>query len=292
MLDKLTELYCDVDDFVKDLHAKKEIAISVQVGGKKKGVKSKLSLSEVLTIIVAYHMSGFKNFKVYYFYLLEQRQADFPNLPSYNRFVELMSLALLPLTAYLLSRRGTMTGINFIDSTVLKVCKNKRISRNKVFRGIAKMGKSTVGWFFGLKLHLVVNEKVEILSFQITKGNVDDRKPVLDLCNKIKGLLFGDKGYISAELFEKLFSMGIKLVTGVKANMKNILMDAKEKVLLRKRSIIETINDQLKNISDIEHSRHRSPTNFLVNLIAGLVAYTFQSKRPTIKSPELALALK
>lgn len=140
-----------------------------------------------------------------------------------------------------------------------------------------------MGWFFGFKLHIIVNEIGELLAFKITKGNVDDRTPVKGLCKKIKGKLFGDKGYLSTKLFEQLWGKGIQLITGIRNKMKNKLMDSTDKILLRKRFLIETINDQLKNISDIEHSRHRSPINFLVNLISGLISYTHQNKKPSIK---------
>lgn len=148
-----------------------------------------------------------------------------------------------------------------------------------------------MGWFFGFKLHIVVNEVGDLLAFKVTKGNINDRVPVKDLCKGLSGKLFGDKGYLGQKLFEELYEDGIQLITNIKSNMKNKLISLRDKILLRKRFIIETINDQLKNISDIEHSRHRSPVNFMVNLIAGLISYTWQSKKPSIKMPNNALAL-
>jgi hypothetical protein len=193
-----------------------------------------------------------------------------------------MGQAFVPLTIYLLTCRGQCTGISFVDSTSIKVCHNRRIARNKVFAGIASRGKTTMGWFYGFKLHLAVNDHGEILAFYLTPGNVDDRKPIPTLLQDIFGKVFADKGYISKQLFEDLFEQDIQLITGIRRNMKNQLMLLSDKILLRKRSIIETINDQLKNISQIEHSRHRSFTNFLVNLLAGLLAYCFQSKKPSL----------
>jgi len=181
-----------------------------------------------------------------------------------------------------MTRLGTATGISFVDSTAIAVCKPKRISSNKVFRGLAKIGKSSMGWFYGFKLHLIVSEVGELLGVLVTAGNVDDRVPVPKMSKRIFGKLFGDKGYISKKLFLELFEKGIQLITQQRENMKNTLLPLQDKLLLRKRSIIETINDQLKNISQIEHSRHRSPTNFLANLTAGLIAYTHQAKKPTI----------
>jgi len=257
----------------------------------KRGTKNFLNMSEVMTIIVAYHQSNFKHFKAYYHYLLFAHRKDFPKLLSYNRFVELFSSALLPLCAYLNFRKGKTTGISYIDSTSITVCHNRRIRRNRVFQGLASRGKTTMGWFYGFKLHLIVNHVGELLSFTINKGNTDDRVPVMNLCKNISGKLYGDKGYISQKLFENLFEKGIQLITGVRSKMKNKLLSLEDKLLLRKRFIIETINDQLKNISDIDHTRHRSPTNFLVNLIAGLIAYTHQDKKPSIKMADSLLAL-
>jgi hypothetical protein len=182
-----------------------------------------------------------------------------------------------------------VTGISFVDSTRITVCGNKRISRNQVFKEVAELGKSSLGWFFGFKLHLVVNDQGELLAFCLTPGNVDDREPVPDLVQGFFGKLFADKGYISQALFELLFEVGIQLVTGIRKNMKNRLVPLLDKLLARKRSLIETINDQLKNISQIEHSRHRSVTNFMVNLVAGLAAYTHQEKKPALNLADLGL---
>ena len=217
-------------------------------------------------------------------YVLQYLRKEFPCCPSYNRFLELKSSVLFPLYCYLMSRNGNVTGISFIDSTSLIVCHIKRVYRHKVFKGLARKGKTSTGWFFGFKLHLIVNDKGELLGFMLTPGNVDDRTPVPKLVERAKlfGKLFADLGYISANLFEKLFSKGIQLITRIRKNMKNQLMSLSDKLLLRKRGIIETIIDQLKNISQIEHTRHRSPVNFLVNLIGGLIAYTLQPKKPSL----------
>ena len=209
-------------------------------------------------------------------------RSEFPNLVSYNRFVELMPTVFLPLCVYLHSRLVACRGLAFIDSTPVPVCHNKRIPRHKVFAGLAARGKTSMGWFYGFKLHLIVDDKGDLLSFYLTPGNVDDRKPVPHMAKKLWGKLFGDKGYISQPLFEQLFDQGLQLITPIRKNMHNRLIPLMDKLLTRKRSIIETINDQLKNISQIAHTRNRSPTNFLVNLIAGLIAYTHQPKKPSL----------
>ena len=208
--------------------------------------------------------------------------ADFPGLPSYNRFVELMSDVLMPIAAFMQNRCGMGKGIAFIDSTSLCVCKNIRIPRHKTFKDVAGRGKSSTGWFYGFKLHLMVDDCGEILSFSITRGNVDDRVPVPKMAKNFIGKLFGDKGYISKKLAELLAVNDVELITKLKKNMKPKFVALFDKILLRKRSIIETINDQLKNISQIEHSRHRSLTNCMINVVAGLLAYSYQEKRPSL----------
>ena len=170
-----------------------------------------------------------------------------------------------------------------MDSTSLRVCHNKRISQHKVFQNIAARGKTSVDWFFGFKLHLVVNDKGELLNFQGTPGNIDDRKPVPKLLQQLFGKVFADKGYISLKLTKDLLgSVGVQLITKLKRNMKQRLMPIEDRLLLRKRAVIETIIDQLKNISQIEHSRHRSPVNCFVNILCVLIAYCHQPKKPGI----------
>lgn len=277
-----TALYVDVDNFwlsFRDPYQRWLIAD----GQRRRRRAGQLSVSEVMTILIAFQGSHFRTFKHFYLHLLAHHRHDFPDLVSYSRFVEWIPQATIPLFAYLMSAcRGAVTGISFIDSTALKVCGNKRIRRHRVFNGLAALGKTTMGWFLGFKLHLIVNDRGELLAFCLTPGNVDDRTPVESMATDLWGRLFGDKGYISRPLFERLYACGVKLITNLRTNMKNVLVDATEKLLLRKRSLIETINDQLKNVCQIEHTRHRSPINFLVHLLAGLIAYAKQPKKPSL----------
>jgi hypothetical protein len=275
-------LFCAVDDFCRMAEPLWQQRM-LTTGLRRRRRAKRLSSSEIMTIIIAFHRSDFRTFKHFYLMLREQHRAEFPDLVSYQRFVELMPSVLVLLCGYLRSRFGDCTGIGFIDSTALAVCGNKRIQRNRVFRGLAKIGKTTMGWFFGFKLHLVINECGDLLAVQLTPGNVDDRQPVPQLTRRLFGKLFGDKGYISAEVFAELWDHGLQLITHIRRNMTNRLMPLLDKILLRKRSLIETVNDQLKNISQVEHTRHRSPTNFLVNLVAGLIQYTHQPKKPSLR---------
>ena len=181
----------------------------------------------------------------------------FPRQVSYNRFVELEKEVLLPMTIFIKKvLLGTCTGISFVDSTPLRICRNQRILIHKTFEGLAERGRCSMGWFFGFKLHLIINDKGEILNFMFTPGNVDDREPLKQgkFLENIKGKLCADKGYIGQTLFENLFLNGIQLVTKVKNNMSNSLMSIADKILLRKRALIETVNDELKNIEQREKS--------------------------------------
>ena len=276
----LLELFCEVDDFCHEFEAWLQ---PKQLAGGKPGPKQRLSTSEIMTLVIHFHQEGYRDFKHYYQnHVMQHLAAEFPKLVSYTRFVELIPSVLAPLCAYLQKRFGRCTGIAFVDSTPLAVCHNRRIRRHKVFKEWAQRGKTSVGWFYGFKLHLIVNDKGELLAVHLTPGNVDDRKPLTLMTQDLLGKLFGDKGYLSQDLFEQLFERGLELITNIRKNMKGQLMLLSDRVLLRKRFIIETINDQLKNISQIEHTRHRKPANFAVNLIAGLIAYTHQPKKPSI----------
>lgn len=283
-MDSLLVLFCDVDDFCKVFLPiwNKQLLIS---GQKHRQRARSLTISEIMTILIAFHQSHYRDFKAYYNeQVLKYWRAEFPGLVSYIRFVEYIPSALIPLLMYLRTCcLGNCTGISFIDSTSLDVCLNQRIHCHKVFAGFAARGKTSTGWFFGLKLHLVVNDRGEILQFCITPGNVDDRKPVPRLVKKLFGKLFGDKGYLSQDLAQSLRELfDIQLITKLRSNMKNRLMTLSDRILLRRRAIIETIIDQLKNISQIEHSRHRSVPNFFVNVLCGLIAYCRRPSKPSL----------
>ncbi len=277
-----TTLFCQVDDFCQVFEPSWH-ALQITSGERKRNRSHRLTTSEMMTILIWFHSSNFRTFKYFYLMLVAQHRQDFPGLVSYSRFVQLMPKTLGPLCAYLKVSFGPCTGIAFIDSTALAVCGNKRIDRHQVFADVAARGKSSMGWFFGFKLHLVVNDSGDLLAARLTPGNVDDRTPVPEMVSHLSGKLFGDKGYISAKLFSELWDQGLQLITSIRRNMTNRLMPLLDKILLRKRSLIETINDQLKNIAQIEHTRHRSGLNAMVNLVSGLLSYQHQPKKPQLK---------
>lgn len=279
----LLELFVSVDDFCQVFLPFWERKL-MEDGSKKRQRAGQLSVSEIMTMIIYFHQSHYRTFKAYYTeHVCQHLRGEFPKLVSYERFVILMPSVLGPLSAYLKSLYGHCHGISFIDSTALLVCDNHRIHNHKVLAEFAQRGKGSMGWFYGFKLHLVVNDCGELLACQITPGNVDDRKPVPALCKRLFGKLIADRGYVSQPLSEQLLdTFGLQLITKLRKNMKNRLLPLVDKLLLRKRAIIESVVDQLKNISQIEHTRHRSPINCFINIIAGLIAYCHQPKKPSL----------
>ena len=286
---KVTDLFCIIDEFCK--HFEAENAGRQFLGDddvKRRRRKVSLSDSEIITILLYFHFGSFRNFKHYYmFFIKGTLKSYFPDAVSYNRFVELESRVFFPLMFFLNLRAfGRCTGITFVDSTMIPVCHNLRRYANKVFKGIATDGKRTMGWCHGFKLHLACNDRGEIIAFVLTGANVSDKNPEVFkvLAKRLYGKLFADKGYISQKLFDFLFEDGIQLVTGLRVNMKNKLMPFYDRMMLRKRYIIETINDMLKNKAQIVHSCHRSVSNFIMNLISALRAYYFFDNKPSALS--------
>lgn len=283
-MSSLDELFCNIDDFCSCFEPQwhqKLLTHGVKICQRARG----LFLSEVMTILVAFHQNHYRNFKHYYIdHVCVYWRSEFPRLPSYQRFVEWIPSTLVPLCVYLKHCFGKCTGISFLDATSLKVTRNRRISQHRVFDKLAARGKTSVDWFSSFKLHLVVNERGELLNIQVTPGNIDDRKPVLDLLQGLFGRVFADRGYVSQSLAQKLLhDFGVEFFAKPRRNMKNRALRLTDKLLARKRSIIETIIDQLKNISQIEHSQHRSPVNFGVNVLCGLIAYCYQPKKPSLQ---------
>lgn len=275
-------LFCCLADFVKIYEV--WCSHSLLPDGKIRHREGRMCLAELLTIAILFHASPCRNFKFYYnSWLAPCWKHLFPDLISYSRFVQLMPRLFVPLCVLMQSLSGQKTGIYIADSTTLGVCHPKRITRNKVFAGLAERGKSTMGWFYGFKLHIVINDLGDIVAVKITKGNVDDRAPLPGMVKTLKGILLADKGYIGKKLFAELYRWGLKLITGIRANMRNYLMPLMDKLLLRKRFIVETIFDKLKNDLHLWHTRHRSAQHAFTHLFAALVAYQLSPSKPSLK---------
>ncbi|NHB96401.1 IS982 family transposase [Photorhabdus stackebrandtii] len=287
----LEELDCCVDDFYQQFIPLWEQQL-IENNLLKRHRAASLSLSEIMTLLILFHMSHYRHFKAFYIEHVQQYlKADFPHLVSDNQIITLKKRAIIPLCAFLSSRKEKSQGMAFIDSTKIAVCHNLRIPRNKVFEGVAQRGKTSMGWFYGFKLHLVINECGERLSVKLTRGNTDARHPVKEWVKGLTGHLYGDKGYLSQALSDELEAEGITLITSVRCNRKAKFLSIWDKIMLRKRFLIETVNDPLKNISQIEHSRHRSIVGFLLEVVSGLIAYPFQPKKPSLNLRDSEIAI-
>jgi len=282
-MDNLTELYCFVDEFCKEFEPLFKTRLLSATGKHKRNRATCLSLAELMTLVVLFHQIRYRQFKAFYLnHVCAHLRKEFPHLPSYQRCVELLPRCAVALAALLDALKGECTGISIADSTPIAVCDNLRIRRHRVFKNIAQRGKSSTGWFFGFKLHAVINHCGELLAVRFTAGNVDDRAPVPDMMAGLFGKLYADKGYLSKKLSEKLRTTGVDLITKIKRNMKPVEHSAFDAAVLQQRSLIETVFDELKNLTQIEHTRHRSSANFIVNLLGGLVAYCLMPKKPSL----------
>lgn len=283
LLAPVVEIFCDIDDFCKTYYHTHTLPGHKRIRDK----PCAMSTSEIICILVLFHLSHYRTLKHFYreCVLLDLRHA-FPRALSYNRFVELEKSVFVPLGAYLITKLGQRTNYYYIDATKLAVCHNKRIFQHRVFKDIAQRGKTSMGWFYGFKLHIVINHKGEIVNLSITKGNIDDRTEMEKLFKGLTGISAGDKGYISHKKAETLKQRGLRFITTVKKNMKKRMMTAFEKFFLSKRGIVETVIEQLKYICQVEHTRHRNPDNFIINLLSGLVAYCLKPRKPSITWPK------
>ena len=287
----IVSLFCEIDDFFlayEEWKATHCLAETTPI--ETRGRPRQLHPSEVMTILIAFHQSGYRTFKHFYQrHVCVHWRTAFPNLVSYTRFVQLKQDVLTLLTHYLAAHLGECSGISLVDSTRLRVCDNKRISSHKVFAWKAERGKTSMGWFYGFKLHLIINDTGDLLDVVLTAGNVDDRKPLwgMDPDGQFHGTLYADRGYISKDLREKLRKQEVNLVYKVRKNMDPLDLSVSEEVLLKKRMLIESVIGVLKTQTQLEHSRHRSCENFQVNVASALIAYQLSENKPSLNFDEL-----
>ncbi len=281
----LEEIFCPVDDFCR-VFVPKWRCLQLEDGKKHRERGAALSVSEMVAILILFHSSNYRTFKHFYLYHIccGSLKSAFPKAPSYARFVAWIPRVFPILCAFFQSlKKRNSEGLHFIDSTPIAVCGNKRTDSHRVFRGLAAVGKTTMGWFYGFKLHLICDAEGNLCDCLITPGNVDDRKHVEKMSKNVKGKMFGDKGYISRKLVESLLQRGLHLITSLRSNMKQHLILLKDKILLRKRSLIETLFGQMKNVFQLQHTRHRSPTNGCANIVAALIAFCFHPNKPKMR---------
>ena len=247
----------------------------------------KMSQSEMMSILIFYHFSGFKCFKWYYNVVIRGiLKSYFPNAFSYSRFIQLMPELNIHMMFFMTALRLSVpTDGNYIDSKKLVVCHNRRIKSNKVFKNLARRGKSSTGWFYGFKLHLIINNLGQIVLFKITTGNIADNNHDLleSIADGIQGFLYGDRGYLS-KIAVSLKQRGLHLIPRLRKNMKQQPLSPEQKYYMRHRGLIETVFDILKHMFDIEHSRNRSTANYFANILAAVIAYTFWDNMPSIPS--------
>jgi DDE family transposase len=280
MLERLVETFCTVDDFCKAFLPQWEADL-IGNGTAPRGPRPGLCASEIITILLMLHGSGSKYLKSFYNGVVgEVLRRYFPGMPCYERFVTLQPSVLVPLLGFLLSRLGQRTGIYYIDSTALAVCHNRRIGRHQTFAGLATRGKTSMGWFFGFKLHLVFNHLNEIVALKLTPGHVHDGAPVEQLTRHLTGKLFGDKGYLGKQRAAALLKRGLVLMTKVRKNMKALPLTLTDKLLLNARNMAETIIGHIKAFSSLNFPRHRAPINAFLHLLAALTAYQLNPIKP------------
>ena len=281
-------LFCKIDDFF--LNYEKWIAPQCLTEGstiETRGRPRQLHPSEVMTLLIAFHQSGYRTFKHFYLkHVCVYWCAEFPNLVSYSRFVQLKKGVLALFNVYLSANLGTCSGISFVNSTRLRVCDNRRISSHKVFAGHAGCSKTSMRWFYGFKLHLIINDTGGLLDVALTPGNTDDRTLLWSVSEgDLHGNLYADRGYISKDLREKLDKQGVNLVYKVRKNMDPLEVLVCDEVLLKKRMLIESVIGVMK--TQLEHSRHRSFENFRVNVVSVLIAYQLSENKPSLNFDEL-----
>ena len=282
-------LFCEIDDFFLAY----EKWVSTQCLPETppletRGRPRQLHPSEVMTLLIAFHQSNYRTLKHFYLkHVCVYWGDEFPHLVSYSRFVQLQSEVLTLLVSYLSTTLGDCSGVSFVDSTRLRVCDNRRISSHRVFADVAECSKTSMGWFYGFKLHLAINEKGEVLDVALTPGNIDDRKPLRKFAERLHGSLYADRGYLSKALREELREQGINLVYKVRKNMKPLDLSVSDEVLLKKRMLIESVIRELKTQMQVEHSRHRSFENFQVNVFSALIAYQLLENKPSLNIHEL-----
>jgi hypothetical protein len=287
---ELTQLFVDIDDFCI-AYQRFFAHHALPATTRKRGRKCMIHPSEIMVILVWFHQQRYQNFQAYYVNHVRMfMRKEFPCLPSYSRFIELTQQVIEPLGLFFhMCRCVKSNTVSFIDSLPLPVCHNKRIYSHRVFADIAGRGKSSMGWFFGLKLHAIITPQGDFVSCTLSSANVHDVNPNImqtllqygRSTQRIQGTLVGDRGYINNSLTAELAEHGIRLLTYIKKNMKPKLMAINEYALLKKRMLIECCFDLLVNSMLIRHSRYRSVKSMIATVFSGLIAYSYLTKKPS-----------
>ncbi len=277
----LITIYCFVEDFLKGILGSIKYALKRPDQNTPPTPKRNLTLAELVSLAIFKSVSGHRNWKDFYQNIKSYHKKDFPGLPVYENFLRAMNA--LSLVALLLLH-GFMEFFKSItskedpkltDSTKLEVCKIKREFTHKVAKRIARKAKSSMGWFYGFKLHIICNGLMQILNFRITSGNTDDRKGLEMIWDDIFGMIIADAGYLGEDWQKKAQNLGKHLLTGVRANMKKIMTETQHK-LLKLRQCAETVFSVLKLRFGIESTLPRSELGFFAHYIWSITAYQFK----------------
>ena len=270
---EFTTLFCTIDDFFQKNEAIYWQYLK-QENPKVRHRSGVLCLSEIIFIAVWYKNSQIHHFKAFYGMIKRFYSKLFKALPSYQRMIYLINQYQMVLQALHISlTSNTQTACAWVDSTTLPVCKNQRIQRHKSLKQIATRGKSSMGWFYGCKLHVLVDAQGHFIQTQLSHGHISDVKMLPKLSQGYIGKIFGDRGYISENLKDQLLKQGIELITYHRKNMRPVALSTKDEAMLRQRNKIETIFSLLKQQYNLVSSRHRSISGYFAGIYASLCAY-------------------
>lgn len=278
----IVEVYCFIDNFVKMIESKTAKSLA--------GRKSMLTKTDYITLAIFKQEHGIKTTKQLYEFVQEYMQKDFPPLPSYQQFNQGIksTFRYFVMIAWILTKmtRQKKSKYHIVDSSPLPVCNNQYRFIAKLFKGLARSGKNLNGWFWGFKLHLIINNNMEIESIRITGGSTHDTDVLEgDFIEGIKGWLVGDKGYIGQKKALELAKKNIKLVTRSRANMKKVPVLPIHNYLLSKRQAIESTFSYLKHRLAALNSYARSVESFFVNVFSAIVTYTLNlTKKEKMRS--------
>jgi hypothetical protein len=278
--DRLLQLFCITSDLVDFILANTpQFAIQKKIVGRHRNLK----IAEAITISLYRYTLPHTTFKHFYAFMRNYHGAEFPNLPHYSNML-LLQKHLFPFVSRM---SGILIGINrsafknkkvrlmFIDGSDLPVCTNKRIFTHKVAKEAAARGKSSKGWFYGFRIHILCDDGGNLLGVKITPGNVDERTQVKKLVGDITDTtLVGDTGYLKKTLGEELYkSNNVWFLTGVKKVMKK-LMTKENHTLLKARQLVETVIGSLKFRGGMPNSLPRSIKGYQVHFVMTLLAFT------------------
>ena len=272
----IVEVYCFVDNFVKMIESKSLKSPA--------GRKSMLTKTDYITLTIFKQEYGLKTTKQLYEFVQEYMQKDFSPLPSYQQFNEGIksTFSYFVMIAWLLTRltRKKDAKYHIVDSSPLPVCNNQYRFQAKLFKGLARSGKNMNGWYWGFKLHLIINHDMEIESIKISDGSTSDIDALEgDFIDGIRGWLVGDKGYIGQKKAQELAAQGIKLITRTRKNMRKVPALPIHNYLLSKRQAVESTFSYLKYRLSVLSSYARSVEGFFVNVFSAIVTYSLNLKK-------------